>query len=77
MLKKSSWHLDNDPVQSARLLLQCAVAENGLSPGSYPLEAITIRPEPGWEIISFAIPGLVSKYGPIMREFAIDSACMS
>ena len=77
MLRKSSWHLDDDPVQSARLLLQRAVAENGLSPGSYPLEVITIESEPGWETVSFAVPGLLEKHGPVMREFAIDSACLS
>lgn len=76
-LRKSAWQLDADPVASANLLLDHAKETDGLSPGSYPIERIVIEPEPGWEIISFVIPGILEKYGSKMREFLLDSTCSS
>lgn len=74
-MRQSAWRLNKDPFVSANLVLDKAKEAGGLAPGSYPVAKMVIEPEPGWQVISFAIPGLLEKYGPTVQEFLLDSAC--
>ena len=74
-MTKKQWMLDNDPLGSARLLLEHAKVDAGLSPRSHAVQTIDLGENRSYDSVAFSIPRILEEWGGRIREVIIDSAC--
>ena len=70
----AEYQLDPDQLTSARMLLEKAKIARQL--GNYLAEPLTSFPEvPGFTVIAWALPEMLSQWGSRICEVSLDSTC--
>jgi hypothetical protein len=66
---------DTNPITSAKIILEEAKKDSPTAP-SYPIHIIPMSERPGFVVMVFAILAPIEKWGTILQELSLDSACM-
>lgn len=75
-INRKLWTRDDDPVISARKLLQECQTRTDSSEIKYSFEEIELVQQPGYIALAFTIPSILSQWASRIREISIDSACV-
>jgi hypothetical protein len=69
----------DNPITSAKILINEATegATNPKVPPLYMIQPVAIPARPGFVVIAFCLPESLRRFGGILREISLDSACTS